>query len=97
MSEKTYAIYDQNSGDVVHVHHVTIAPGAEPPSDSELEEGAIQLAIKLGDLNREALAILSVDRSALRYDHSYSVDVESRRLRAVPVESIQEPPGLDNG
>jgi hypothetical protein len=76
-------VYDKVTGNIVHIHHTIIVPGAIAPSDKEIEASAMRLATKTTGRNAAELAMISIDRNDLRRGHHYSVDVTKKELRSL--------------
>jgi hypothetical protein len=68
---KTYVVYEQRSGRIVHVHN---AAGDEQLSHERIVRYAHQ------SLNRSELASIEVDPAELDPEAAYRVDPQTRRL-----------------
>ncbi len=83
-TERTYAVYNKVTGEIVHVHHNMTVPGGHAPSDEDVQAHAILLATKTKNRNPEELATISIHRNDLRRGYRYSVDTIKKELRTVP-------------
>lgn len=81
-SEHAYVVYDSQSGQIRHVHLVTIYRGAEreqTPDGPEDESRALELAGQLGH-DPDGLRVISVEPSDLNVGGPHRVDLKTRRL-----------------
>jgi len=83
-SASTCVVYVTATGEIVHVHHTTVVPGATAPSGEEIEANAIRCATTATRRSAQELSILSIDRSDLHRGHRYSVDLTKKELRKLP-------------
>lgn len=75
----TRAVYDRDTGVIVHIHHAIAIPGVELPSDEQLNAAAIDLASKLTNRPAAQVDVLRVAEE-LKPGHTYAVDVKGRCL-----------------
>lgn len=80
---QTFLVYDAKTGDLVHGHKVVVLPAAEPPSDKELVEEALQLASEATDRKQDELRVLEVSDDDLEPGAFYRVDPDSERLERI--------------
>ena len=76
-SERTYVVYDRSSGEIVHIHRITVHSGAERMPDDRAELRAREVAVRFGQ-REDSIAILRADDFDFR--RPQRVDVTSGRL-----------------
>jgi hypothetical protein len=84
MHRSSHVVYDKTTGEIVHVHHVAVVPGATAPSDEDNEASAIKWATTVTRRNTQDVATISIDRSDMRRGHRYAVDISEKKLREQP-------------
>jgi hypothetical protein len=87
-SAKCCVVYDANSGDIVHVHHVINLSGAQEPNDDEIKRSALDMAsAEKGRSRFEALMV-----APERFDSSvaYQVDLKTGELVRVRRSPLPE-------
>ena len=77
--ERAFMIYDAESGEVRHLHRVTVFTGAEAPPREEDDARALAAARQLGH-RTEKLAVLSIAPADLAASAGCRVDLRSRKL-----------------
>ena len=87
-SESAYAVYDSESGEIVHVHAVTQFRGGTPWPDGHGEERALTLAQRMGH-NTERLRVMRVDPAEIEYG-TQRVDLASMKLVRQEEQSRKE-------
>ena len=78
-SERTYVVYDRNSGEIVHIHRITVHQGAEKIGETRAEARALEVAAQFGQ-REDKVAVLRADDLDLAA--SYVVNVKTRELTA---------------
>lgn len=81
----TMAVYDPDTGRIVHQHHVVRLPGAPQRSTAELEERAIELARSQTGFDG-ALAVHHAEPGAFDRPGRHSIDPKTGQLRTEPLE-----------
>jgi hypothetical protein len=84
--ERVTVLYEPDTGKVRHVHHTAAIQGAELPSDSALEERALELAARLRGISRDAVRALHVDGADFKPHSRHHVDVAARRVISEPLK-----------
>jgi hypothetical protein len=79
----SFAVYDPETGAVVHQHHVVRFPGAPNRSAKELEERALELA-RSQTGHTGPLAVLAVHHHAFDQPGLHRVNLKSRELETEP-------------
>jgi hypothetical protein len=82
-------IYDKVTGQIVHTHHTLVVPGADVPSDEDIDSDAMSHASKVAKRAPSELALLSVppaELSDLRHKR-YSVDTSTGKLRVTSADT----------
>ena len=82
-------IYDKVTGRIVHTHHTLVVPGAQAPSDEDIDRDAMSHASKVAKHAPSELAMLSVppaELSDLRHKR-YSVDTSTGKLRVTSADT----------
>lgn len=77
---RSMAVYDPETGRIVHRHHVVRLAGAPPRSEAELEERAIELA-RAQTGHDGPLAVHHAEPGALDRPGAQSIDPKTGRLR----------------
>ena len=67
-------VYRKSDGTIVHHHSVTVLPGAKDVEKDHIEARARHI-IKSKGFDDKELGVLHIDRSAMRHDEKYKVDV----------------------
>jgi hypothetical protein len=84
-STPSRVVYDSVTGQIVHIHHTTVVPGAAAPSKKEIDAYAMRLATTATKRNAAELSSISVDRSTMLHGHRYKVDISKKQLHAHPL------------
>jgi hypothetical protein len=79
----TRVVYDSESGDIVHVHHVVILPNANGPDEDHLDAEAVSLASQFSKRPGAALQALKVESSEFQEGARYRVNPETRKLQQI--------------
>ena len=90
-STKVCVLYSPKDGRVVHVHGATVAHGADPVSDEEMEKRARRHSAALGRKVEGAKA-LHVGYSTFA-EHSKGFKVNAEGTSLVPLEPHKRRPG----
>ena len=77
-SERAYAVYDSESGEIVHVHVVTQFRGGTPWPDGHEEPRALTMAERMGH-NPKRLRVMRVDPAEVEYG-TQRVDLATMKL-----------------
>lgn len=77
--EQAYVLYDVRTGNIRHVHRVTVFEGATAPSPKEDEARAMSTAQQFGH-PIEHLRVLAVELGDLRASAPQRVDLQTLRL-----------------
>ena len=80
-----FVVYDSTTGDLRHVHHVTILHGAKAPATHEIEARALALTKKLGRHGSSPLKVLQVAPENLKPLAKHRVDLKSLALVSEPI------------
>jgi hypothetical protein len=84
-------VYDDRTGQILHVHESRAIEGAEIPDDAKLEQRAIELAGRLSkdrfDGAKRHLSVLTLDAAEVNQDVRMKVDVKKRELVTVPARA----------
>lgn len=80
---RTLVVFDRTTGDIVHVHHLMIAPGVRAPEEAQVAAEALRMAEQVGERAQAELDTISVNDSDLAPRKRLKVDVTSRRLVAI--------------
>lgn len=79
----TYVVYDAKNGQVVHIHQFKALPGAETPSESELEAEASTLANRITGKELSEMAAMRIRSEDIEIGVEYEkVDIEKKMLVA---------------
>lgn len=78
-------VYDPASGEVRHIHHVTVIQGAKAPATHEMEKRALDLAKRLGGHDPSRLKALQIAPENLKPRMKHRVDVKTLKLVSEPV------------
>jgi len=81
------AMYDPETGKIVHQHHVVRFQGAPKRSRNELEERAIELARSQTGFAGPR-AVCHVEAGAFDQPGHHSIDPETQELRTEPFERL---------
>jgi hypothetical protein len=73
-------VYDSATGEVRHIHQVTVVQGAKAPTTHEIEARALALAKKLGRHDPSRLKVLHIAPENLKQMMRHKVDLESLKL-----------------
>jgi len=76
-------VYDRNTGDIIHIFHMEVLPGAAVPKDFDPRKDALATTARLTKKGENELGIIEVDRGLIARNIHYRVDPESRQLREV--------------
>jgi hypothetical protein len=85
-------VYDKGTGQIVHIHHTLVVPGAHMPSNEDIDGDAMSHASRLAQRPPSELAILSVhpaELSDLRRKR-YAVDTSTGKLRVTSSDTDKE-------
>ena len=86
ISEKhAVAVYDTATGEVRHIHQVTVVQGANAPPTHEIEARALALAKRLGRHDPSRLKVLHVAPESLKQMTKHKVDLKNLKLMSEPV------------
>lgn len=83
-------VFDPQTGEVLHVHHLVAAPGARLPDESGLAADVMKLAEQISGRSARELDRLVVDKQDLAPGRRFKVDRAARRLMFLddpPIES----------
>jgi hypothetical protein len=83
--QSAYAIYDASTGEVIHVHHRIVMPGAKSPAENEIREQAMTLVSQTTNRSPSELSLLPIKAGQLRPGHRYSVDLSSGQLHETAI------------
>jgi len=78
-SQHDCVVYRKSDGKIVHSHSVIVLPGAKEVTKDEVETRARRIANGKGHNNAD-LSVLHVDRTAMRPNEKYKVDVNNRTV-----------------
>jgi hypothetical protein len=70
-------VYDPQSGKIHHIHQVAVLPGAESPTQHEIEERALSLARKISPHVSTGLKALHVAPQSLKPRSRHRVNLEN--------------------
>src|SRR5713226_3901403 len=76
----TMAVYDRNTGTIVHQHHVVRFEGAPKRSKKELEARAIELARSQTGFEGP-LAVFHAETGAFDRPGHHTIDLKTKKLR----------------
>jgi hypothetical protein len=76
----TFVIFNRQTGDILHTHHVSIVPGAIAPTDEEMTRVVLEHAVHAGGCHASEVDCVKVGVDELKPKASYRVDVAARRL-----------------
>lgn len=78
----TKLVYNNETGEIIHVHSVMVTPEAETPSDAAVEAEARSLACDISGTPERNAEVLTVNLDELDRGATYAVDLTTRRLVA---------------
>ena len=78
ISDKLCAVYDDASGEVLHLHRVTTLEGGHPPNDAEVEATALAHARLHAGIRK--VGALIVDPTSHQSGARHKIDRAARRL-----------------
>jgi hypothetical protein len=84
-------VYDAQTGQVVHTHHVVVLPNAKAPSEKQLDADAISLAGKVGRRPTNSLKVLTVKSDDFRDNAIYVVNIATGKLEQTGKASKEHP------
>lgn len=76
----TFVVFDRQSGDVLHTHHVSAAPGAVPPPEDELTKLILDHAVHATGRHARDVDCMKVAAGDVKPQSTYRVDLDGRRL-----------------
>jgi len=76
----TFVVFKRQTGDILHTHHVSVAPGAIVPTDEEMTRAVLEHAVHTGRCHANEVDCVRVDVDELEPKASYRVDVAARRV-----------------
>ena len=87
VSERAYVVYEGESGQIVHVHEISVFEGAEEPHKGADQERALTMARAHGH-QQAGLKVLAVRTEDVRAGIAHRVDPKTSRL--IPLEKLPE-------
>jgi hypothetical protein len=79
----SFLIYDRKTGEVFHIHHVGVLPGAALPPDDKLEELLIQHAVGTTKRTAAQLGAVRCRKKNLGNPAMFRVHPKTRRISMV--------------
>ena len=76
----SFVVFDRRTGDVLHHHMVSAAPGADIPDDDQLARFILDHAVHATRRHASEVDCLKVPADALKPKCSYRVDVSEGKL-----------------
>ena len=75
----TYVVYDRRTGEILHTHDVSAAPGAQVPEDDQLARFILDHAVHTTGRHAGELDCLKVAAGTMQPKFTYRVDVATGR------------------
>jgi hypothetical protein len=75
----TFVIYDNKTGNIIHVHKTMALPGASSPSDEKARVMALELVHKIKGKATSEMDAIQISKD-LEFDVRYKVDLQTKQL-----------------
>lgn len=90
IAEYVCVAYDPANGEIVHVHFVTTLEGGEVPTEDSMRATTLEYARTLfRGPPRQTVETVFVEPSELRPRAMHRIDPHTRKLIAVPLETLR--------
>jgi hypothetical protein len=76
----SFVIFNRQTGEILHTHHVSAVPGAVLPTDDEMTRVVLEHAVHVAGCHASEVDCVKVGPEELRPRSSYRVDISIRRL-----------------
>lgn len=86
----TYFVYRRETGAVVHTHHIVVLPGAQPPTDDEIEAQVLHMGSRVAGTPESKLAALTVRTQDLHPNTQYRVEPTTGKLIGTKIKSVYD-------